>query len=220
MKRENRITERGFSQWIILIILMVGIGVGVWVAQIRTNLVPQAAPGQETSAQLTSMSLKLEKDSPPIKGEPFLIQIILRSEIDSVRLVSSQIKYDPNYLELIKIETPPTASVAADLIATDPARPRKPQVSHWLETLFNNQEGKASLTGLFNLADLKTNQQENMPFLYTSLLLRAKVSGETEISFDDTSLMLRAADNTNILTKKDNLKLIIVEASASAVPAN
>ena len=220
MKRVSRITERGFSQWIILIILMVGIGVGVWVAQVRTNLVPQAAPGQEESSQLTSMSLKLEKGAPPVKGEPFLIKIILRSEIDSVRLVSAQLKYDPQYLELIKVENPPTASAAAKLIATDPAQPKKPQVSHWLETLFNNQEGKASLTGLFDLADLKTNPKENMPFLYTSLLMRAKGTGETEISFEDTSLMLRAADNTNILTKKDNLKLIIVESSGSAMTAN
>lgn len=213
MKREYRISERGFSQWLIILILMIGIGVGVWVAQIRTNLTPQAAPQQESHAQ-TSMELKLI-DPLISTSTPFRIQILLHSEIDSVRLVSSQLKYNPQNLDLIKIETP-QSSTSATTDATTSSTPVLPKASHWLETLFDNKEGKASLTAQFEQSGLITSQKDTSPFLFATVVFKPKTVGETEVSIDNSSVMLRSADNVNILTKKQGIKLSVTEASASA----
>ncbi len=185
-------------------------------AQVRTNLVPQAAPPPSEITMQTGMKLALEKNEPIQKGVPFRIQILLRSEIDSIRLVSSQIKYDPRVLEILKIETPKTATPSAAFYATASAEPKIIQITHWLETLFDNKDGKASLTGLFDQADFKTAAKDPKPFLYATVIFKPKQTGETEIKLDNTSVMLRSADNTNILVKAENLKLAVTEATPGA----
>ncbi len=213
----TEINQSGFGQWIILLVLMLGIGVGVWVAQVRTNLVPQAATPAPEIRQQAVMSLKLEEGEVLQQNKPFKLGVYLRSDLDAVRLISSQLKYDATMLELMKIETPAVASTSAAFYASEPAQLKKMEVSQWLETLFDNKEGKASITGLFAKGDFKTKLEEKLPFNYVKLLFKPLKSGITELKIDDSSVMLRSADNQDILVKKDNLKLEVMPASESGV---
>jgi len=206
------LSERGFTQWLILIVLMLGIGVGVWVAQVRTNLVPQAAV--ETSVQTNAITLKL-KEVVEI-NKPFNLEVTVRSDSDPVRLVTAHLKYDPNVIELIKVNIPRPATQSGVIYATASAQPiKEPVISQWLETLFDNKSGSAAITGLLDNGDLKTEQNKD-PFSFITITFKAKKLTPTEISVESSSLLLRAADNANILTRTENIKIEPREATQSA----
>src|SRR6266498_5890697 len=141
--RRSQINQKGFGQWVILLVLMIGIGVGVWVAQIRTNLVPQASTPAPEVRQQASMSLKLVEGNGATANvqlnKPFKVGVYLRSDLDTIRLISSQIRFDPAILEILKVEMPAVASTSGAFYATDSSQPKKPAVSQWLETLFENK---------------------------------------------------------------------------------
>jgi hypothetical protein len=141
-------------------------------------------------------------------NHPLNVLISIRSDLDPIRLVSSQIKYDPQMLELIKIEISNTPSSSA-FNATSEAESNKNPRLQSLENLFDNKEGKASITGLFDKGDFLTNIKDKNPFRYAKLIFKPKQSGSTELILEDTSVMLRTRDNANVLTKKENLKIDI-----------
>lgn len=207
------LSQYGFTQWVILVILMLGIGVGVWVAQVRTNLVPQAKQIPE-AIQSTVMNLKVTDEVEVNK--PMTIAVLVRSDIDPVRLVTAHLSYDPQIVEIIKINAP-SATSSAVIYATASAQPQNhPQVSQWLETLFDNKTGKATITGLFGAGDLKTeNSKESITFV--TLTIKAKLLPAT-LNIDNTSLLLRAIDNANILTKTENIIIDKQLATPSAEP--
>lgn len=206
------ISQSGFTQWLILIVLMLGIGVGVWVAQVRTNLVPQAAV--QTPVQTNSITLKLNEVVEINK--PFNLEVEVRSDSDPVRLVTAHLKYDPNVIELIKVNIPRPATESGVIYATASAQPiKEPIISQWLETLFDNKSGSAAITGLLDNGDLKTEQNKD-PFSFVTITLKAKKLTPTEITIEESSLLLRAADNANILTKTENIKIEPRQATPSA----
>ena len=194
------LSQYGFTQWVILVILMLGIGVGVWVAQVRTNLVPQAHQIPEP-VQSTIMNLKVVDEV--MVNKPITLAVLVRSDIDPVRLVTAHLSYNPQTVEIIKINAP-SATNSAVIYATASAHPQNlPQVSQWLETLFDNKTGKATITGLFGAGDLKTDSNKE-PITFVTLTIKAKSLPAT-LNIDNTSLLLRAIDNANILTKTENL---------------
>lgn len=209
----NILSQYGFTQWVILVILMLGIGVGVWVAQVRTNLVPQANQLPEP-IQSTAMSVKI-LDNVEI-NKPFTVAILVRSDVDPVRLVTAHLSFDPQVLEIIKINAH-AATGSGVIYATASAEPQNhPQVSEWLEALFDNKTGKVTVTGLFGAGDLKTETTKD-PITFVTLTAKAK-SLPTNLTIENTSLLLRSIDNANILTKIENSTIDKIIATPSAEP--
>jgi hypothetical protein len=208
-------SEKGFGQWIILFILLVGIGVGVWVAQIRTNYFPQAKVKEENQILQTAvMSLSLAEYKPVIAGSQFLVNVSVRSDVDPIRLISSHLKFNPQDLEVVEVIATSEATRSAVIHATESAEQKTSKITQWVETLFDNKTGNITVSGLNEQGNLKT-ESSNPPFIFTQILFKAKTTNESTIAIEDSSLIIRAEDNMNVLSLKETITLKPIEATKS-----
>lgn len=209
-------SENGFTQWIIIVVLLVGIGVGVWVAQIRTNYFPQAkTPDQKPLVQPAVISLSLAEDKPVVIGDEFLVNIKVKSDFEPVRLIATHLKFNPQDLEVLEVVATPEATRSAAVNATSSAEPRLVRISQWVETLFDNKTGDIAITGLNEQGDIKT-EKNNPPFLFTQIRFKKKTNNESTIMVEDTSQIIRAQDGINLHLVKGDLTIKPVEATGSA----
>lgn len=210
MIKQTISSQKGFGQWIIVVVLLIGISVGVWVAQIRTNYFPQASAPKEYDS-VTPALLKLTRaDEKAIEqGSTFLVDIRVKNDLDSTRLISARLNFNPEDLEVERI----IATKEAELVTATSSATPSAKIAQWVETLFDNKTGSIAITGLAENEGFKT-KPEDPPALFAQVLFKVKSAKETSIALEDSSLMLRTQDNANLLVKKENLTIMPSEATA------
>jgi hypothetical protein len=160
------------------------------------------------------MSLSLAEYKPVIVGSEFLVNVSVRSDVDPIRLISSHLKFNPQDLEVVEVIATSEATRSAVVYSTDSAELKTSKISQWVETLFDNKTGNITISGLIEQGNLKT-ESSDPPFIFTQILFKAKTTNELTIAIMDSSLIIRAEDNMNVLSQKEAITLKPIEATKS-----
>lgn len=176
-------------------LLVVLIPIGVFLQRERTQVKSQAATEEKVQTPQTSISL-LSKSS-PISDGSISVDVIIKSDLDALNLVSSKIKFDPTALKLEKIATSSAESASTNLFF----------VTKWLETSYDNQKGTISLVGGIPSPGVKTNLDSSLSL--ATLIFTPLKTGSTSLSLEDNSSIFRNSDNIDILKTKNSLELNI-----------
>lgn len=217
-------SERGFAQIIFLLIIVIGIGVGVYLVSQKGNLYDIFRPkasisepiGPESSLSLITYTQGsyLEDSIRTYKvGDQFGVAVKVRSDVDSINLITAKIKYDPNILELSSYQTADTNDTN---IAS--ANTKILVINNWVEQFVDNKAGEASFVGGVPSPGIKTTVGSLAPDRLVNLIFRAKTPGKTTISIQPDSALFRDFDNQNILNTTRDLKLIISSSTSSPSP--
>lgn len=192
--------EAGFVHILLLILLLVGLAVGVYLVQQKTNIFSKAAilkpSGPETSFSLVGQdecsglfcALRLQKGIQV--EEEFIVQVFARSDIDEANLFKAQIKFPKDLIEVVNINTDTGF------------------ITNWVEQTHDNNKGIISLVGGVPAPGFKTIQGQDSA-LMASITFKTKDMGQGTLAFTDDSSIYRNTDNLNILTVKRSLDLTI-----------
>lgn len=192
-----RLNQRGVIQFIVLLILAVGLVAGVYLVQQTQIFKPKASVSGPVSPQ-TSFSLLTQLESYKV-GDTIEVKLVVRSDIDAANLFAAKINYDPQFLQLGRVDVTSF-------------------VTNWVEQYWGDPD-KISLVGGVPAPGFQS-QTNSAPAKMASLYFTALKAGNTTISFDDTSAIYRNSDNLNILGIKNNATIKITSGAPSApIPA-
>lgn len=184
---------------IVILILCLTVGTGVYLVSQRTNLLPKAiTPITAQPPSVTSLSLEGGENSRDIAS----VSVKLNVEKDAANLIYARIKFPQDLLSVSSILTEASfleASNSANLL--------------WLDASFNNKTGDIFLLAAVPQPGVKTeaSKKETLSKIY----FRAKKAGGAELTFDNQSAVFRNLDNINILSEKPAFLLNIPEEIAS-----
>ncbi len=182
-----KLSQRGAIQYIILLILLLGIiGVVYLVTKGPLKIFPKASES-ESNTPTTAFILSPVKSQYAV-GEEVVVTLQVRSDIAATNLYAAKISFDQQVLQFSRVDT--TSSF----------------ITNWVERYWTDP-GKISLVGGKIDPGLKTNtgDKENMAILYFKVLQ----PGSTSISFDADSAIYSNTDNINILFGKDSITLTL-----------
>lgn len=180
---------------VIFFILMLAVITGVYLVSQRTNLLPKA---QSPKTKISSPSLILKENGRGENGEVLAISVVFKSEVDPINLVSTNITFSKEKLEVESI--------------TNPGEGKKV-----LDQSFNNEDGTINL--LLGLPNPGVKTEPGKEYIVAVINFKAKQAGETSI-LQNNSQLVRNQDNINIIKEKNNLNLSIpVELAAKYTPA-
>src|SRR3989338_4183187 len=105
--------QKGFAQVLLILLLLAGLGAGLYVIKNPTVLQPKAAPILPSNPE-ASLELELEKngetpfpdDSTPTSitpGSTFRVDVYARSDIDAANLFTAKVKYSLDTIDLVEI---------------------------------------------------------------------------------------------------------------------
>lgn len=98
-----KLDQKGLiPQILIFLLLAAGVGVGIYLVQNRTNLLPKAG-GVRTQTPESSFTLEAPKTVSP--NSQFKVNVMVRSDIDAANLFSVKLKFQTDLLEVKKITT-------------------------------------------------------------------------------------------------------------------
>ncbi|GEM_PF-2590558 len=194
-------SQKGFVHILLIILLLVGLVVGVYLVQQRTNLLPKAAISKPTGPE-TSLTL-ISKDEcqqgficilgfkeNPQQGEELRVALYVRSDIDEANLFTAKIKFPQDLVEVVGFKKEGSL------------------IQSWVEEFYDNGLGIISLVGGVPSPGFKTKMGQESVFM-TSIVFKAKTVGKGNISFSDDSQILRNIDNVNILNIKRDAEVSI-----------
>lgn len=152
----NKSKEKGFIQAVLLLLLVVGLGVGVYLVQTRTGWFSKAAPvtpdKPETSFELEAQADTAEPfaDVTALKsvgvGQKFRVDVWVRSDIDAANLFAAKLKFPTDLLQVVEVNKRGTNSF----------------VNHWItDPSFDNSSGDISIIGGVNPPGLLTSTQSS-----------------------------------------------------------
>lgn len=181
--------QKGLAQIFLILILLAGLGLGVYLVQQKTNIFPKASVSGPVSPT-TSFELFSSKSELALNiGDEIAIQVLVRSDVAAANLFDAKINYDPQVLQLGRVDV------------------TSPFVKNWVEQYWA-EPGKISLVGGVPNPGFQTRVGDTAPTMAT-LYFTALKAGQTTISLEDASSIYSNADNTNILVSKNNLVLYI-----------
>ncbi|MDO8577179.1 MAG: dockerin type I domain-containing protein [Candidatus Daviesbacteria bacterium] len=148
--------QAGFIQFVLILLLLVGLGVGLYLVQNRTSLFSKAAPVTPQTPE-TSFELEAQADTSPTfadvaalksvsAGQRFRVDIWARSDIDPANLFVAKIKFPTDSLKVVEINKRGSNSFVNQWIA-DPS--------------FDNSSGDISIIGGVNSPGLLTSTQSS-----------------------------------------------------------
>jgi hypothetical protein len=122
-------SQKGIAHLFLVILLVAGIGLGLYLVQNKTNLLPFASNELKTP----ETSFQLEANKPSVKaGEEFKINVLVRSDFDAANTFSALINYPSDKLEVVKIEPSPESSQSAFI--EEPLKKRESLVSKFFDS--------------------------------------------------------------------------------------
>lgn len=202
--------QRGFAQVILILLLLAGLGAGLYLSGQTQIFKPKAAPTLPSSPE-ASLELELEKNGETpfldeatpttiTPGSKFRVDIYARSDIDAANLFQAKIKYSTDTVELVEINK----------------RDGQSFVGNWVETSSGN--GVVSIVGGKANPGIKTDSTSGA-LLMGSIIFKAKATGTANIELINTSAIYRNSDNTNIISaRKGAISVPIQEITASPTP--
>lgn len=206
-----KLGQKGIAHVFLILLLLVGLGLGVFLVSQRTNLKPKASLSDPTQPE-SSISLVADQTT-YTQGSLLPIKIMVRSDVDSTNLIRAKLNFTQSEVEVVSI------TKNEDII------------TNWIEEYYTDRyhsdgasNGTISLAGGITSPGYKTN---NTPFEFATVTIRSNApSGPTSflnVWINDTdyesSAIFRNSDNQNILSTKRNLSLNIVNQGASPTSA-
>lgn len=209
--------ERGAVQFILLLILLLGIAGGVWlVTSGPLKIFPKAAPTLP-SAPEASFELELEKSGePPFTdeatpatipiGSKFRVDIYARSDTEAANLFKAAVKYSSDTVDFVEVNK----------------RDGQSFVKKWVETSVDNSNqsvGVVKVVGGVPAPGIQTDSKTGA-FLLGSIIFKAKQTGTAKIGLSDgNSAIYSNANNINILTAvKGTIEVPITDIQPSPTP--
>ncbi len=190
-------SQKGFAHILILVIILAGIGLGVYLISQRTNLIPKASVSNPVTAE-TSFTLQTSNSS-VANNQQFTVDVIARSDFNSANLFSANLNFPTNSLEVVSVA-------------------KSTNLTQWVEEFYDNTTGEVRLTG--GLPDPGYKTTVGVPGLeIASITFRAKALGSASITFDPSSAIYENSSNSDILVFKRDLT-INVGTVASATPVS
>lgn len=184
--------QSGFIQIIIILLLLAGLGVGVYLVQKQTSLKSHASIG-ETENSLSLVAYP--KDSQPITqpqesaaisvkpGDLFTADILVRTPTTEVNLISAKLKFDNNLLQVV--------DKGLEIDTKDPF-----VVKTVTDSSFDNNTGMISIIGGIPAPGYKSNVGQSG--LLARITFKALNAGETKIDFQSGSAMYKNADSKEL----------------------
>lgn len=198
------------AQLLVVLLLIAGLGVGVYLVQTRTNLFPKAAVsrpiGPETSFTLigpnncaSGWACTLQFQSDPKPGDKFDVKVYVRSDIEGANLFVAKIAFPNNLIEVEGIRTNDSV------------------IKNWVENRYDNNTGAISLVGGVPSPGYKT-KIGGPSGLMAIISFKAKTAGNGPVSFTDLSAIYSNSSNRNILTVKRNFEVTVVPSPFPTSP--
>lgn len=195
-----RLSQRGAIQFIVLLILIVGIVGGIWlVTSGPLKIFPKASiSGPITST--TSFGFSTQGTSFKV-GDTIAVKVLVRSDLASANLFSAKINFNK------------------DLLAIDNIDYSNTFISNWVEQYSDNSAGVISLVGGVPNPGYQTNTN-NDSALMAVIYFKVLNSGNVNISFNESSAIYSNADNTNILAGKNPITLSLSSTQPTPTPTS
>lgn len=187
-------SQAGFTHWLILLILLVGIFLVVYLVGTRTNILPHAdesvsgpisGPGGN-SGEMYYMSW------PGLTtqvGDEFPVYLFVESSNESANTFSTKLSFDPSKLEVVAIGL--DQSFESIMTQVD-------------ENYFDNNLGEIDITG-----GLPDPGFKGVNGRIAVLKFRVKQLGSTTISFKEGTAILSNETGANILGTSKNLTVLL-----------
>lgn len=157
-------SQKGFSQILLLAIILIGLGVGLYLVQQQTKLKSQASVvADENSISMvgsidpTDLSEvpKLEPSVYVYPDKTFVVDLLVKTDTDPLNLVSARLKFPADILQVESVEK-------AD----------KSVVKSWVENNFDNTTGEINLTGGIPNPGFKNEPKQ--AGLFSRIIFKAK----------------------------------------------
>lgn len=179
----------------VLLLLLLGLPIGGYLALNQTNFLPKAASNVTSTNPKAGFILETPK-AVVLAGDSISVDVLLRSDVDEANLFVAKIKYPKDLLVVEKIDQQGSA------------------ISRFIESRYDNQAGEVSLIGGVTNPGLKTAGDQK--YKMATVVFKAKSSGEANLAMDSaSSFIYRNTDNTNILASLDGLTVNIAGSSGN-----
>lgn len=211
-----KLNQRGAIQFLVPLILIIGIIAGLYLVQHPQIFKPKAAPNLP-SAPETSFELELEKngiapfadEATPTNlttGQTFRVDIYARSDVDAANLFQAKVKYTSDTVDFVSVEQ----------------RSGQSFVKNWVDASVDNSNtsvGVVSMVGGVPNPGIKTDSKTGA-MLMGSIIFKAKATGTAKIGLSDgNSAIYSNANNINILTAtKGIIEVPIQEVQPTPTP--
>lgn len=207
----SRLSEKGAIQFIVLLILLLGLVGGVLLVTRGEPLkfLPKAGGGiSGPISPTTSFTLASQKSNYSVE-EAVEVDLLVRSDIDAANLFAAKLQFPVDLLEVVSISHPDVTILPYPNIII---------IKNWIEESFDNQTGKISLVGGIPNPGFQSSLSEPA-LVMAKITFKAKATGTATISFADSSAIYKNADNMDILGIKNSLEVIIGDSSSLPVPS-
>jgi hypothetical protein len=204
----SALDQKGIAHLFLIVLLLAGIGLGIYLVQNRTNIFPRAASGPINPR--TAFSFSTNTFSVPA-GETIDVRVTMSSDFDAANTFKAKVYYIPDDFELIAIKPGLNDATSSGSF-----------IQKWIEQTEGPLEGKEyfraiSLVGAVPNPGFKTTPGNEATM--ATLTFKAKRVGESVLGFVfGESAIYRNSDNQNILQTTDERRLRITPAP-SAIPS-
>lgn len=176
-------SERGIAQILLLILLVAGLGLGVYLVQQAQIFKSKASISSPTGPQ-TAFVVSTKNSTVSLDSQ-FSVSLNARSDVTASNLFVGKLKFPSNLLEVVSIDYTNTF------------------VQSWVEQFYDNSTGDISLIGAVPDPGYKTDFGVDSPNMAT-ITFRAKQTGSASVSLTADSAIYRNSDNTNILAFRND----------------
>ncbi len=209
-KLNQQVSQQGvIAHFLLVLLLVVGVVVGVYLIQQKTNLFPKASvsqpTGPETSFTLVgptgcTAGILCALYGQPTLGEEFTVKLYARSDIEAANLFIAKMTFPK------------------DLVAVKEIKTEGSFVQNWVENFYGNNTGDISLVGGVPAPGYQTAVGGESALMAT-IVFRAKTPGKGSVVFTDASAVLSNLNNINILTIKRPYDIaVVVKPSPTPAP--
>lgn len=190
-----KFNERGvIAHLFLLVIIGVGLFVGLYLVQHKTNILPKAA-STPINTPVTAFILSPNASIINVGGDKLAVKLIVRSDISPTNLFVAKINFNKDLLAVTGIDYSNSF------------------IKNWVEQYYDNTSGMISLVGGFPNPGFQTNK-DNAGAPMAIIYFQALKAGTASISFSSDSEIYDVVNNINILTVKEPISISI----GSSVP--
>lgn len=194
-----KLNERGAIQFVVLLILILGIIGGVFLVTRGEplKLLPKATVSGPVGPT-TSFALSPNAGSVKV-GDEVGVKLVVRSDVVAANLFTAKLNFSKELLAISRIDYSNTL------------------IENWVEQYSDNNTGEISLVGGIPAPGFQTNTSSAaspMAVIY----FKALKSGTASISFSADSAIYSNADNINVLTSKEGISIAVGGSGPTPTP--
>ncbi len=187
-------SESGLIGIISVVLLILGILIGVYLVQTRTNLLPKAFEsvsgpiGSPPPSVQKTATIRLLPKPIAVIGQEVPITVAFTSHVDSINLISAQINYPQDKLDIVSITLDTTN----------------------FNNTFENYYGNGQISIIMGNTSAVKTADINSGISIAKIVFKTKTSGVSEITLNqNTSKVLRVGDGANILNVENQMNASI-----------